>query len=92
MELLEDNYYSDDELNETIKNPHKFVVFSNHRIEIEDRLDDIDHVKSKPSTELIMIEAYDELKQYAHENGLEIIDQCSLLQFEELLKQYEINY
>lgn len=92
MDLYEDNYYSDDEWNATIRDPEKCIVLRKglgiEKIESTQEYKDFGKIENQPDIELVIIKAYEELQQYAKEYSIEILDQCSFYEFKEFLGKY----
>lgn len=84
MNILDDNYYSDDEWNESFSNPNKVVVFTDSAPKIEDVINE-EISYEHPDDFNKKLRAFEELKKYASDNALEILDKCIFEDFEKFI-------
>ena len=94
MDIYDDNYCSDEEWNDAVRDPDKVIVLekntfggvSNTRIEERNQISNYE--RDIPNIELIMIHTYEKLQAYARNNSIEICNHLSFYDFQLFLKNY----
>ena len=85
--MEDDNYFSDEEWNDAVKDPNKIIVLGKYDLYI-DNVETIEKKKEEPDIERIIESMYENLKKYENTNAVELINKCSYSEFYNFISKF----